>query len=207
MTSPYAGRSNWDVDPDYNVWFPALRPVEFEAGDLDLQAWASKLAYVFFAEGVEPDPADYQRIRRQLLIAGNQDYPSTDPWLDKWIHYPDSADTALPVMISDYDVQDNGSDDELREFLGVGHRLVLEEPIVEEVHTAFGRGLRAMAYSPLHEEGKVNICATLAYVWRVQTEDDLSITRLWAMCDPTRILKAADDIHNLAMTLRLHDFG
>ena len=51
MTSPYAGRSNWDVDPDYNVWFPALRPVEFEAGDLDLQAWASKLAYVFFAEG------------------------------------------------------------------------------------------------------------------------------------------------------------
>jgi hypothetical protein len=62
-----------------------------------------------------------------------------------------------------------------------------------------------MAYSQFEEQGKVVINATLAYVWRVETEDDLSITRLWAMNDPTRILKAADDIHNLAVTLRLRE--
>ncbi|HZX99794.1 MAG TPA: hypothetical protein VFE92_09930 [Dermatophilaceae bacterium] len=111
----------------------------------------------------------------------------------------------LPVMISDHDVEDDGSDDELRAYLRVGDPLVIEEPIVEEVHTALGRGLRAMAYSQFEEQGKVVINATLAYVWRVETEDDLSITRLWAMDDPTRILKAADDIHNLAVTLRLRE--
>jgi hypothetical protein len=68
-----------------------------------------------------------------------------------------------------------------------------------------GRGLRALAYSPLHEQGKVTICATLSYVWRLETDDDLSIVRLYTMDDPTRVLKAADDIHALAMTLRLRD--
>lgn len=205
MTSPFAGPSSWKVDPDFNVWVPALHPVDFEGRDLDLETWATKIAASSWAEGVQPDPEAYERIRRLLMIVGSQDFPSFDPWQDKWIHYPDRDDMPLPVMISDYDVQDNGSDDELRAYLRVGDPLVIEEPIVEEVHTAMGRGLRGLAYSPLHEEGKVNICATLAYVWRVETEDDLSITRLWAMDDPTRILKAADDIHNLAMTLRLRE--
>ncbi len=206
MTSLYAGRSNFVVDPDFNIWLPALRPVEFEGGDLDLDAWATKLAGAYFDASVTPDPDDFERIYRQLWAVGNQDFPAFDPmWVDKWIHFPDCNDVPLPVMISDYDVEDNGSDDELRAYLRVGDPLVLEEPIVEEVHTAMGRGLRAMAYSPLHEQGQVNICATLAYVWRVETEDDLSIVRLWAMYDPTRILKAADDIHNLAMTLRLRE--
>jgi hypothetical protein len=203
--SPYAGRSPWVVDPDFTIWLPALRPVELEGGDLDLEAWADQTAGYYFAEGVPRNLDDFERIRRQLIIVGNQDFPSFDPWQDKWIHYPDSDDMPLPVMISDYDVEEDGSDDELRTYLGVGNSLVLEAPIVEEVHTAMGRGLRALAYTPLHEQGKVNICATLAYVWRVETDDDLSITRLWAMYDPTRILKAADDIHAFAMTLRLRE--
>jgi hypothetical protein len=206
VTSPYAGRSPFVVDPDFKIWFPALRPVELEGGDLDLESWATKLAGAFFVEGIAPNPDDFERIRRQLMIAGNQDFPAFDPmWQDKWIHYPDSGDVPLPVMISDYDVRDNGSEDELRSYLGVGDPAVMEQPIVEEIHTALGRGLRGLAYSPLHEDGKVNICATLAYVWRVETEDDLSIVRLWAMYDPTRILKASDDIHDLAMTLQIRE--
>jgi hypothetical protein len=126
-------------------------------------------------------------------------------WMDKWIHYPDRDDTPLPVMISDFDVEDDGSDDELRAHLRVGDPLVIEDPIVEEVHTALGRGLRALAYSQYEEQGKVVINATLAYVWRVKTEDDLSITQLWAIEAPARILRAVDDIQALAMTLRLRD--
>jgi hypothetical protein len=206
MTSPYAGSSNYVVDPDYNIWVPALRPAEFEGGDLDLEQWAVKIAASSWAKGITPDPDDYERIRRLLMLVGSQDFPSIDSmWMDKWIHYPDRDDMPLPVMISDHDVEDDGSDDELRAYLRVGDPLVIEEPIVEEVHTALGRGLRAMAYSQFEEQGKVVINATLAYVWRVETEDDLSITRLWAMDDPTRILKAADDIHNLAVTLRLRE--
>lgn len=206
MTSPYAGRSPFVVDPDFNIWVPALRPAELEGGDLTLEQWAAKIAASSWAEGITADPDDYERIRRLLLLlVGSQDYPSFDPWQDKWIHYPDRDDMPLPVMISDYDVEDGGSDDELRAYLRVGDPLVIEEPIVEEFHTALGRGLRGLAYSPLHEQGKVNICATLAYVWRVETPDDLSITRLWAMDDPTRVLKAADDIHALAMTLRVRE--
>jgi hypothetical protein len=183
-----------------------LRPALFEAGDLDLEHWAVKIAASSWPEGIHPDPEDFERIRRLLMLAGSQDYPSPDSmWMDKWIHYPDRDDVPLPVMISDYDVEDNGSDDELRAFLRVGDPLVIEEPIVEEVRTAPGRGLRALAYSELGGQGKVIISATLAYVWRVETEDDLSITRLWAMDNPTRILKAADDLHNLAMTLRLRE--
>ena len=121
------------------------------------------------------------------MLVGSQDFPSIDSmWMDKWIHYPDRDDMPLPVMISDHDVEDDGSDDELQAYLRVGDPLVIEEPIVEEVHTALGRGLRAMAYSQFEEQCKVVINATLAYVWRVETEDDLSITRLWAMDDPTR---------------------
>jgi hypothetical protein len=206
MTSAYAGRSHYVVDPDYNIWVPALRPAEFEAGDLDLEHWAAKIAASSWAEGITPDPDDYERIRRLLMLAGSQDYPSIDSmWMDKWIHYPDRDDTPLPVMISDFDVEDNGSDDELRAHLRVGDPLVLEDPIVEEVHTSLGRGLRALAYSQYEEQGKVVINATLAYVWRVETEDDLSVTQLWAIDAPARILKAVDDIQALAMTLRLRD--
>jgi hypothetical protein len=206
MTSPYAGRSHYLVDPDYSIWVPALRPALFEGGDLDLEHWAAKIAASSWAEGICPDPQDLERIRRLLMLTGSQDFPSLDSmWMDKWIHYPDRDDVPLPVMISDHDVQDNGSDDELRAFLRVGDPLVIEEPIVEEVHTALGRGLRALAYGELEVQGKVVINATLAYVWRVETEDDLSITRLWAMDNPTRILKAANDIHDLAMTLRLRE--
>jgi hypothetical protein len=194
------------VDPDFSIWFPALQPADLEEGDLDLEAWAARGAGYYFADGIEPHPQDYERIRRQLMVVGNQDYPSSVPWQDKWIHYPDSDDMPLPVMISDNDAQDNGSDDELRAYLRVGDPLVIEEPIVEEVHSALGRGLRGLAYSPLHEQGKVNIAATLAYVWPVKWPDgDLSIVRLYTMYDPTRILKAADDIHNLAMTLRIRE--
>ena len=207
MKSPSAGLSAFVVDPDFSIWLPALRPADLEGGDLDLEAWSAKMAGYFVTDGDAPNSEYYQRTRAKLTIAGTQDFPAFDPyWQDKWIHFPDSADTALPVMISDYDADDNGSDDELRYYLRVGDPLVIEEPIVEEIHTPLGRGLRAMAYTPLHEQGQVNICATLAYVWRVQWPDgDLSIVRLWAMYDPTRILKAADDIHNLAMTLRLRE--
>ena len=205
MTSPLAGRSPFVVDPDFSIWVPALHPVELEGRDLTLKQWAAKIAASSWAEDITPDPDDLERIHRLLMLVGNQDYPSSVPWQDKWIHYPDRDDMPLAVMISDNDVQDNGSDDELREYLRVGDPLLIEEPIVEEVHTAMGRGLRAMAYSPLHEQGKVNICATLSYAWRLETEDDLSIVRLYTMEDPTRILKATDDIHALAMTLRLRD--
>jgi hypothetical protein len=205
MTSPYAGPSPFVVDPDFNIWVPALHPVLLEGRDLTLEQWATKIAASSWAEGVTPDPDDLERIRRLLMLVGSQDFPSTVPWQDKWIHYPDRDDMPLAVMISDNSVQDNGSDDELRAYLRVGDPLLIEEPIVEEVHTAMGRGLRALAYSPLHEEGQVNICATLSYAWRLETEDDLSIVRLYTMDDPTRILKAADDIHALAMTLRLRD--
>jgi len=205
MTSPYAGRSHFVVDPDFNIWVPALRPAMFEGGELDLEAWAAKIVASSWADGITPDPDDLERIRRLLMLVGSQDFPSSVPWGDKWIHYPDRDDMPLAVMISDNDVQDNGSDDELRAYLRVGDPLLIEEPIVEEVHTAMGRGLRGLAYSPLHEQGKVNICATLSYAWRLETEDDLSIVRLYTMDDPTRVLKAADDIHALAMTLRLRD--
>ena len=72
----------------------------------------------------------------------------------------------------------------------------------EEVHTALSRGLRGLADNPLHEQSKVNICATLAYVWRVEWPmNDVSITRLYTMDGPTRILKATIGIHALALTL------
>ena len=204
MSSPEAIEFPFDVDPDFNIWVPALHPVELESRDLTLEQWAAKIAASFWAEGMNVDPDDYERIRRLLMLVGSQNYPSSVPWQDKWIHYPDRDDMPLAVMISDNDVEDDGSDDELRAYLRVGDPLVIEEPIVEEVHTALGRGLRGLAYSPLHEEGKVNICATLAYVWRVEWPDgDLSIVRLYTMEDPTRVLKAADDIHALAMTLRI----
>lgn len=204
MSSPEAIEFPFDVDPDFNIWVPALHPVELESRDLNLEQWAAKIAASFWGEGMKVDPDDYERIRRLLMLVGSQNYPSSVPWQDKWIHYPDRDDMPLAVMISDNDVEDDGSDDELRAYLRVGDPLVIEEPIVEEVHTALGRGLRGLAYSPLHEEGKVNICATLAYVWRVEWPDgDLSIVRLYTMEDPTRVLKAADDIHALAMTLRI----
>lgn len=203
MTGPFY-RAPFDVDPDFSIWLPALRPVELEGGDLNLEQWATKCADYYTPKG-DPKPPYYDRIHKQLMIFGSQDFPSWDPmWQDKWIHFPHLADVPLPVMLSDYDAEDNGSDEELRRYLGVGNADLIEEPIVEEIHTPLGRGLRAMAYTPLKEEGKLNIIATLAYIWRVEAEGDLSITRLWATYDPTRILKAADDIHNLAMTLRIH---
>jgi hypothetical protein len=194
------------ADPDFNIWAPALRPVELEDLDLTLEAWAAKIAGSFWPDGEEPDPDDYERVRRLLMIVGKQDYPSSVPWQDKWIHFPDHDDIPLPVMISVNDVEHDGSDDELREYLRVGDPLVIEEPIVEEVHTALGRGLRGLAYSKIHEQGKVSIIATLAYVWRVEWPDgDASIVRLYAMEDPTRFVKATDDIHALAMTLRIDE--
>jgi hypothetical protein len=195
------------LDTDYSIWAPALRPVELEDRGLTLEAWAAKIAGSFWPEGEEPDPDNYEYVQGLLMIVGRQDYPSSLPWQDKWIHYPDRDDIPLPVMISDNDAEDDGSDDELRAYLRVGDPLVIEEPIVEEVHTALGRGLRGLAYTPLHEEGgKIGICATLAYVWRVEWPDDhVSIVRLYAMEDPTRILKATDDIHALAMTLRIDE--
>lgn len=203
MTGPFY-KSPFVADPDYSIWLPALRPVGVEGGDLDLEQWATKTANYFIPEGETAKPVYYERIHKQLMIFGSQDFPSWDPmWQDKWIHFPDCADVPLPLMLSDYDVNDNGSEEELRQYLRVGDPLLIEEPIVEEVHTALGRGLRATAYSSSDEEGRGDVFATLAYVWRVETDDDLSIARLWAMYDPTRILKAADDIHNLAMTLRL----
>ena len=206
MSSPDAPRFPYVLDPDFGIWFPALRPVDLEPLDLTLEAWAERFAGPSWPEGEVPDPNEYERVRRLLMIVGNQNYPSSVPWQDKWIHFPDRHDIPLPVMISDNDAWDNGSDDELRSHLRVGDPLVIEEPIVEEVYTALGRGLRGLAYSPLHEEGKVNICATLAYVWRVQwPDDDVSIVRLYTMEDPTRILKANADIHALAMTLRIGD--
>jgi hypothetical protein len=205
MTSPYAGASPFVVDPDFTIWAPALHPVLLEGRDLSLEQWATTIASSFWAEGSTPDPDDFERVRRLLMLVGSQDYPSSVPWQDKWIHFPDRDDMPLAVLISDNGAQDNGSDDELRAYLRVGDPVLIEEPIVEEVHTALGRGLRALAYSPLHEQGKVNICATLSYAWRLETEDDLSIVRLYTTNDPTRILKAADDIQALAMTLRLRD--
>jgi hypothetical protein len=197
-------RSPFHVDPDFHIWVPALRPIDLEGRDLTLEEWAAKVAGSSWAEGVEPDPEAYERIRRLLMLVGNQDYPSSVPWEDKWIHYPDRDDMPLPVMISDNDVEDDGSDEELNAYLRVGDPLLIEDPIVEEVQTAMGRGLRALAYSPLHEQGQVNICATLSYAWRVEWPDNaVSIVRLYAMDDPTGILRAADDIHALAMTLRL----
>lgn len=205
MTSPYAGPSPFIVDPDFHIWVPALHPVALEGRDLNLEQWALMIAASSWPEGVTPDPDDLERIRRLLMLVGDQNFPDTVPWQDKWIHYPDRDDMPLAVMISDNSVQDNGSDDELRAYLRVGDPLLIEEPIVEEVHTAMGRGLRGLAYSPMDERGKVVICATLSYAWRLETEDDLSIVRLYTMEDPTRVLKAADDIHALAMTLRLRD--
>jgi hypothetical protein len=203
MSNPEAIQFSLAVDPDYSIWAPGLRPVELEELDLTLEAWAAKVAGASWPAGEEPDSEDYESVRRLLMLVGNQDYPSSVPWQDKWIHFPDRDDIPLPVMISDNNVEDNGSDDELRAYLRVGDPLVIEEPIVEEVHTALGRGLRGLAYSQIHEEGKVSIIATLAYVWRVEWPDgDVSIVRLYTMEDPTRILKARDDIHDLAMTLR-----
>jgi len=205
MTPSYAGPSPFVVDPDFNIWAPALHPVLLEGRDLTLEQWATTIAASSWAEGITPDPDEFERVRRLLMLVGSQDFPSTVPWQDKWIHCPDRDDMPLAVMISDNSVQDDGSDDELRAYLRVGDPLLIEEPIVEEVHTALGRGLRGLAYSPLHEQGKVNICATLSYAWRLETEDDLSIVRLYTMDDPTRVLKAADDIQALAMTLRLRE--
>jgi hypothetical protein len=55
------------------------------------------------------------------MLVGSQDFPSIDSmWMDKWIHYPDRDDMPLPVMISDHDVEDDGSDDESRAYLRVG---------------------------------------------------------------------------------------
>ncbi|MDQ1482390.1 MAG: hypothetical protein QOF35_466 [Actinomycetota bacterium] len=204
MTSPAALDFPFVIDPDFNIWLPALHPTQLEGRDLTLEQWADKMAGSSWAKDVTPDPVDYERVRRLLMLVGSQDFPGSVPWQDKWIHFPDRDDMPLAVMISDNDVQDDGSDDELRAYLRVDDPLLIEAPIVEEVHTAMGRGLRALAYSPMHEEGKVNICATLAYVWRVEWPDgDISIVRLFTMEDPTRVLKATDDIHALAMTLRL----
>jgi hypothetical protein len=205
MSTPELVQSPFVVDPDYRIWAPALRPVELEVLDVTLEAWAADVAGACWPEG-EPDPDDYERVRRLLMILGDQDYPRCVPWQDKWIHFPDRDDIPLPVMLSDNDVEDDGSDDELRAYLRVGDPLVIEEPIVEEVHTPLGRGLRGLAYSQIHEQGKVTIVATLAYVWRVEwPDDDVSIVRLYTMEDPTRILKATDDIHALAMTLRIDE--
>ena len=44
------------------------------------------------------------------MIVGRQDFPSSVPWQDKWIHFPDRADMPLAVMISGHDAQDDGSD-------------------------------------------------------------------------------------------------
>jgi hypothetical protein len=200
---PNAGPSPFVVDPDYRIWAPALRPVGLERGDLDLEQWAAKIALTCFPEGEEPDPNEYERVRRLLMLVGSQSFPSSVPWNDKWIHFPDRDDMPLAVMISANEPEDNGSDDELRAYLRVGDPLLIEEPIVEEVHTALGRGLRGLAYSPLREQGEVNICATLSYAWRVETLNGPVIVRLYTMQDPTRILKATADVHALAMTVRI----
>lgn len=200
MTSPFL------AEPDFFIWAPALPPADLSGFGLSLEEWATRVTGASWDEGVVPDPDDYDRIHRLLMLVGAQDYPSSVPWERKWIHYPDRTDMPLPVMLSDNDVHDDGSDDELREYLRVGDPLLLEEPIVEEVHTPMGRALRALAYSPLHEGDKVNICATYAYAWRVEWPDgDVSIVRLYTMEDPTRVLKAVDDIHALAMTLRIRE--
>jgi hypothetical protein len=200
---PDAGPSPFVVDPDYSIWVPALRPAALEWRDLSLEQWAARIAPTSWPEGDEPDPGDLERVRRLLMLVGSQTFPSSVPWLDKWIHFPDRDDMPLAVMIGASEPEDDGSDDELRAYLRVGDPLLIEEPIVEEVHTAMGRGLRGLAYSPLHEQGKVNICATLSYAWRVETLDGPMIVQLFTMQDPTRILKAADDIQALAMTLRV----
>jgi len=154
MTSPYAGPSPFVVDPDFNIWVPALHPVLLEGRDLTLEQWAATIAASSWAEGVTPDPDDLERVRRLLMLVGSQDFPSTVPWQDKWIHYPDRSDMPLAVMISDNSVQDDGSDDELRAYLRVGDPLLIEEPIVEEVHTALGRGPARACLQPPARAGQ-----------------------------------------------------
>lgn len=206
-----------DPEPDLSVWVPCLQPSDIDSGEMPLAEWVETMATSFWAgDDDSPDPVDLERIRRLLAHLGDQEYPSWDPWWQvKWLHCPSPGDIPLAVCLSDIPAQDGGSEEELRSWLRVGDPAVVEEPIVQEIVTPLGRGLRALAYHrvPVPVEGEGDgvvdeLWATLSYVWRsedhdVTPEPAVSIIRLSTAWEIGRVIQAEDDIEALAQTLRV----
>ncbi|GAB2679844.1 hypothetical protein GCM10027194_10380 [Thalassiella azotivora] len=195
-----------DADPDWSVWVDAPGPDLPDEAPVDVRAWATRTAEAVLADaGDAPDAELRERLVRLLELTGSPGYPAGDEWVAKWLHLPSPDAVPLPLVL-ELHVAEDGDDEAgtLRRLVGAdGGARTVEPPVVEEVSTPLGPGLRALAYGQSGAGVDERLTALLSYAWATRLDDVDVYVRLWAAGDPTVVAAAGLDVDALAATLEV----
>jgi hypothetical protein len=117
---------------DLDQWLPALGPVGSDDGSMDEARWATILADTAFVDetGEKPNAEVLDNIRHRLLVFGGRYFPPDVPWVEKWIHFPESGSWPVPAVLEVW-LLDEGEDLDLYDLM-IRPRQV-EDPTVEWV--------------------------------------------------------------------------
>jgi hypothetical protein len=199
------------VDVDIDVWLRAPSPWHLQPDGPSDEEWATRLTDAVWT-GADPAPeaADRERTRRLLLAAGSREYPGpASGWAWKYLHLPAPVDEPVPALVA-FLPPDAPREEALRSLVRADDPTCVEPPMVEEVETPIGTALRALAYHVTADaDGEESLLATLSYAWRAEDPaGDPSAAldvRLWTGYTPDRVIAMADDVEQLARSLRWVD--
>lgn len=173
----------------------------FEAW-VDIAAWCREEAEDLWEEhGLAPDSHSVELLAGSLQRCAEAFSP---PGSDHWLFLHHSTPSDLPLPVCAVIGQASGPREETLPALTLADDpQAVEPPVVKRFRSEhLGEGLSVFRY--VAEDGSARLRACVRYAWRV--EEYAADVVIWTASDDTaRILRAAEDIEELARSLTIFD--
>ncbi|MGW6531012.1 hypothetical protein [Streptomyces venezuelae] len=190
-----------DVDDDAWVMVPprAGRAAPFPEWD-DIGAWSREVAEDLWTDSdLDPGPDGVDFVAGTLLrTAEALAPPGSDHWL--FLHLDHPADVPLPVCAA-LGPAAGPREETLRALTEADDRSAVEPPVVKTVKSdRLGKGMTTFRYVP--QEDSPHLLACVRYAWQVE-EHGADVVIWTASEDIAHVMRAAEDLENLARTLSI----